>query len=55
MPVTLEAAEKLPIRNGRSAYAISCRSSAARSMYPSASSPIATTSASDSRHGSSLE
>jgi hypothetical protein len=55
IPVTLEAAEKLPIRSGRSAYSTSLRSRSARSMWPSASSAISTTSAIDSRQGSSLE
>jgi hypothetical protein len=52
--VTLEAAEKLPIR-GRPAWRTSWASSSARSMWPSASSPMATTSAADSRQGSRLE
>ena len=55
MPVTLEAAEKDPMRSGRSAWRTSSRSSWARSMRPSASSWMVTTSAMDSRHGSSLE
>ncbi len=55
MPVTLLAAENEPILSGRSWYACSCSSSSARSMCPSQSSPITTTSAIDSRHGSSLE
>ncbi len=54
MPVTLLAALNAPIFSGRSA----CRSSSAvsreTSMCPSASSGITTTSAIDSRHGSSL-
>ncbi len=55
MPVTLEAAENEPILSGRSAWATSSASSRTRSMWPSASSGIVTTSAIDSRHGSSLE
>src|SRR6266511_3637155 len=55
MPVTLEAAEKLPIRKGRSAKPTSRASRSARSMWPSGSSPMTTTSAIDSRQGSSLE
>ena len=55
MPVTFEAAENEPIRSGRSAYSRSAASSCARSIRPSWSSPIATTSAIDSRHGSSFE
>jgi hypothetical protein len=55
MPVTLEAAEKLPIRSGRSAWRASSRASWPWSMWPSASSRITTTSAIDSRQGSSLE
>jgi hypothetical protein len=54
MPVTLLAAENEPIFSGRSAYSASSASSRARSMWPSASSGIVTTSAIDSRHGSSL-
>ena len=53
--MTLEAAEKLPMRNGRSARQTSAVSSSARSMPPSRSSPMVTTSAIDSRQGSSLE
>ena len=55
IPVTLLAAEKLPIFSGRSSYRRSSASSSARSMCPSASAGIGTTSAIDSRHGSSLE
>ena len=55
MPVTLEAAENEPIFSGRSAYARSAARSASRSMWPSASCGITTTSAIDSRHGISLE
>ena len=54
IPVTLEAAEKLPIFSGRSAYRSSSSSSWTRSISPSRSSWIVTTSAIDSRHGSSL-
>jgi hypothetical protein len=54
-PVTLDAAEKLPIRSGRSACARSCAASTSRSIRPASSAGIATTSAADSRHGSSLE
>ena len=55
MPVTLEAAEKDPIRSGRSAYFSSCTRSSSWSTPPSESSWMVTTSASDSRHGISLE
>jgi hypothetical protein len=55
IPVTLEAAEKLPMRSGRSAWPASSCSSWAWSIWPSASSWITTTSAIDSRQGSSLE
>jgi hypothetical protein len=55
IPVTLLAAEKLPIFSGRASYRCSSASSSARSMWPSASAGIGTTSAMDSRHGSSLE
>ena len=55
MPVTLLAAENEPIRSGRSACAASSASSRSRSMWPSASSGMTTTSAIDSRQGSSLE
>ena len=55
MPVTFDAAEKLPIFSGRSACSSSAASSAARSIRPSSSSGITTTSAIDSRHGSSFE
>ena len=54
MPVTFDAAEKLPILSGRSACRTSSASRRARSIRPSASSGIVTTSAIDSRHGSSL-
>ena len=53
-PVTFEAAENEPILSGRSAWAMSSASSRARSIRPSWSSGMTTTSASDSRHGSSL-
>ena len=55
IPVTFEAAENDPIRSGRSAWRTSSSSSRATSMCPSASSGITTTSAIDSRHGSSFE
>ena len=55
MPVTLEAAENEPIRSGRSAYSSHAARSASRSMWPSASCGMVTTSAIDSRHGISLE
>ena len=55
MPVTLLAAEKEPILSGRSAYVSSSAASWAWSMCPSASSRMVTTSAIDSRQGSSLE
>ena len=55
IPVTLEAAENDPIFSGRPAWRTSSASSAARSTWPSASSGMTTTSAMDSRHGSSLE
>ena len=51
----LDAAEKLPILSGRSAYSSSRCASASRSMRPSTASSTTTTSAIDSRHGSSLE
>ena len=54
IPVTFDAAENDPIRSRRSEVSSSARSRRARSMRPSASSPIVTTSAMDSRHGSSL-
>ncbi len=54
IPVTFDAAEKEPIRSGRSSVDSSARSSIARSIRPSASSLIVTTSPIDSRHGSSL-
>ena len=53
--MTFDAAEKLPIFTGRSAWAINARSSAARSIRPSWSSGTVTRSAIDSRHGSSFE
>ena len=55
MPVTFDAAENDPIFSDRSAYVVSSASSRPRSMCPSASSGMVTTSAIDSRHGSSLE
>ena len=55
IPVTFEAAENDPIRSGRSAYRFSAARSRSRSMWPSASCGIVTTSAIDSRHGISLE
>ena len=55
MPVTLLAAENEPILSGRSAYFSSSALSWAWSMWPSASSLMVTTSAIDSRQGSSLE
>ena len=55
MPVTFDAAENDPIFSDRSAYVVSSASSRSRSMWPSASSGMVTTSAIDSRHGSSLE
>ena len=54
MPVTLEAALNDPSRSGRSAYRSSSARSWAWSMWPSRSSRIVTTSAIDSRQGSSL-
>ena len=54
IPVTLDAALNAPIFSGRSAYATSSASRRATSMWPSGSSGICTTSASDSRQGSSL-
>ena len=53
--MTLLAAENEPIFSGRSAYFSSSAASSAWSMWPSASSWIVTTSAIDSRQGSSLE
>ena len=53
-PVTFEAAENEPIFSGRSAWATSSASRRARSIRPSWSSGMTTTSASDSRQGSSL-
>ena len=55
MPVTLEAAEKVPIFSGRSAYFSSWSRRSSQSTPPSASCRITTTSAIDSRHGISLE
>ena len=55
MPVTFEAAENAPIRKGRSACSTSSVRSVSRSTCPSRSSGMVTTSAIDSRHGSSLE
>jgi hypothetical protein len=55
MPVTFEAAEKQPTRSGRFRAASSRSRSSAASIPPRRSSPIATTSAPDSRQGSSLE
>ena len=55
IPVTLEAAENEPMRSGRSAYSSHAARSASRSMCPSASCGMVTTSAIDSRHGISLE
>ena len=53
--MTFDAAENDPIRSRRSEVSLERRAPArARSMRPSASSPIVTTSAMDSRHGSSL-
>jgi hypothetical protein len=54
-PVTLEAAENEPMRSGRSAWRRSSRSSWAVSARLLASCPMTTTSAIDSRQGSSLE
>ena len=53
--MTLEAAEKLPTTRGRPAWRASWASSSARSSWPLASSPTATTSAADSRQGRRLE
>ena len=53
--MTFDAAEKLPIRSGRSRKRLSRARRSSVSMPPSRSSPMATTSAADSRHGSSLE
>ncbi len=53
--MTFEAAENEPIFNGRSAYAASWTRRSSWSTPPSASCRIRTTSAIDSRHGSSLE
>jgi hypothetical protein len=55
IPVTFEAAENDPIRIGRPSVSRRAASSRARSIRPSASSPIVITSAIDSRQGSSLE
>jgi len=54
IPVTLDAALNEPMSSGRSACATSSASRRAASMWPSASSGIVTTSAIDSRQGSSL-
>ena len=54
MPVTLLAAENEPIFSGRAAWSSRAARRASRSMCPSRSSGITTTSAIDSRHGSSL-
>ena len=54
MPVTLLAALNEAMRSGRSRNSCSFSSRSARSMWPSASSWMVTTSAMDSRHGSSL-
>jgi hypothetical protein len=54
MPVTLLAALNEPILTGRAAYSSRAATSAWTSTCPSASSGIVTTSAIDSRHGSSL-
>ena len=51
MPVTFEAAENDPIRSGRSAYSSNVSRSRSRSMWPSASWGMVTTSAMVSRHG----
>ena len=55
IPVTLDAAEKLPIRSGRCRYWMRFSSSRARLTCPSESSSITTTSVMDSRHDSSFE
>ena len=55
IPVTFDAAEKLPIFSARCAWRPSSASRWATSIRPSASSRIVTTSALDSRHGSSFE
>jgi hypothetical protein len=55
IPVTLEAAEKLPTSSGRPAWRASSASSWSRSTWPLPSSPMATTSAADSRQGRRLE
>ncbi len=55
IPVTLLAAENEPIFSGRSAYRTSSPARRSTSMCPSASCGMTTTSAIDSRHGSSLE
>jgi len=54
-PVTLLAGENEPMSSGRAAYLTSFRSGASESMCPSPSWAITTTSATDSRHGSSLQ
>ncbi|HEY6794837.1 MAG TPA: hypothetical protein VI248_09150 [Kineosporiaceae bacterium] len=53
--MTLLAAENDPIRSGRWAYGESSFSRASRSMCPSSSAGISTTSAIVSRQASSLE
>ena len=55
MPVTFDAAVNEPIRSGRPAYSSSRSRRSSWQTPPSASSRIVTTSAIDSRHGSSLE
>ncbi len=55
IPVTFEAAEKLPIFSGRPAWRSSSASRWRRSRRPSASSRMTRSSAIDSRQGSSLE
>ena len=55
MPVTLEAALNEPIFSGRSANSASRSRRWSRQTPPSASSRMVTTSAIDSRHGTSLE
>ena len=54
IPVTLLAALNEPILSSRSAYRSSSAASWSTSMWPSASSWMVTTSAIDSRQGSSL-
>ena len=55
IPVTFEAAEKLPIFTDRSAWRRSSYARWSTSTRPSLSARIGTTSAIDSRHGSSFE